>query len=112
MKLTVENLIALDTQLDRVIPKVQALLAMEPALDRFNTTLENMMATAQEFKTTLAEIDAETTRIANAIQVLVDRITAGGMSGPEEAEVKAELTAHLDRLKGIGHDPANPIPPA
>lgn len=110
MKLTVSNLIALETHLDRVIPKVQELLAMEPALDRFNTTLENIMATAAEFKATLAEIDAETTRIANAIQVLIDKIAVGGMSADEEAEVQAELTGHLDRLKGIAADPNHPIP--
>lgn len=107
----IAKLIALNALLDQVLPKLQTLIAAEGVIGRIATNLEKIMATAQEFKATLAEIDAETTRIANAIQVLVDRITAGGMSGPEEAEVKAELTAHLDRLKGIASDPEQPIPP-
>lgn len=58
----------------------------------------------------VAAIDVETTRIAGVLQALKDQLAEGGMSATEEAEVLASLQAQVDRLKGIGVDPAEPIP--
>ncbi len=41
---------------------------------------------------------------------LVSKLAAGGMTDAEEQTVLDALTAESDRLKGIGVDPANPIP--
>lgn len=78
------------------------LLAIEAMLDRINPKLEQAMATAEQFQTLLAEIDAETTRIATKIEELVAKILAGGMSAADEDATKAELQTAVDRLKTIG----------
>ena len=83
----------------------------EAALDRFQQKLEKTMATLQNFQDLLAAMDTETTRIGNKIQSLVDQLAAGGMTPAEEAQALASLGAFADRLKTIGADPANPIPP-
>jgi predicted nucleic acid-binding Zn-ribbon protein len=69
-----------------------------------------IMATQAEFNVILSDIDAETNRIAAKIQELVDKLAAGGMSATEEDAVKAQLSTQLDKLKGIGADPTNPVP--
>ena len=69
------------------------------------------MAKPASWDALLAAFDAETTRIANKIQTLLDQIAAGGMSELEEAEVQASLQAQVDRLKLVGADPVEPIPP-
>lgn len=90
---------------------LKTLLEIESALDRIQEKAEHAMATLQSFKDLLAAVDAETTRIANKIDELVAKLEAGGMSASEEAEVQEGLTALSDRLKKIGADPAQPIPP-
>jgi hypothetical protein len=69
------------------------------------------MARPVSWDALLAAFDGETTRIANKIQRLLDQIIAGGMTEPEEAEVQASLQAQVDRLKLVGADPVEPIPP-
>ncbi len=68
------------------------------------------MAIPQSWADLIAAFDAETTRIANKIQELLDKIAAGGMSAAEEAETQAGIQAQVDRLRTIGADQANPIP--
>lgn len=69
------------------------------------------MAKPGDYTSLVAAIDAETTRIANKIQTLLDAIAAGGMSAAEEDAAQASLQAQVDRLKTIGADPVEPIPP-
>jgi hypothetical protein len=69
------------------------------------------MARPVSWDALLAAFDGETTRIANKIQRLLDQIIAGGMTELEEAEVQASLQAQVDRLKLVGADPVEPIPP-
>lgn len=69
------------------------------------------MAKIDEFRTKIGEIDAETTRVANKIDELVGKLAAGGMTDEEEQEVFNALGAVSSRLKAIGTDPDNPVPP-
>lgn len=84
----------------------------EDMIDRIHLKLEKTMATLQNFKDLLAAIDAETDRLAKKIADLVAQLTAGGMTEAQETQALAGLTAVADRLKTIGADPTNPIPPA
>lgn len=87
------------------------LLLIEAALDRIQQKQEILMANLQNFKDLLAAVDIETTRIADKIADLVSQLESGGLSEAAEAEVLAGLQAQVDRLKTIGHNPADPIPP-
>lgn len=89
---------------------IKVLKRIETALDRIQQKLEGTLATLQNFKDLLAAVDAETTRIGDKIQELVDKLEAGGMADAEEAEALAGLSAAADRLKSIGSDPSDPIP--
>lgn len=60
-----------------------------------------------DFETFRQAVDAETTRIAGKFeQLLAKANTPAGLSPAEQAEA----TATIARLKGIGADPADPIP--
>lgn len=84
---------------------------LDQALDTLQQKADKLMASLQNVKDLAAAIDVETTRIANKIDELVAKLAAGGMTEEEEAEALSLLTAQADRLKTIGHDPQNPIPP-
>lgn len=71
---------------------------------------KDIMATQEEFNEILSQIDSETTRVADKVQQLMDQLATGGMSADQEAQVKADLQAQLDKLRGIGADPTNPVP--
>lgn len=53
----------------------------------------------------IAEMDADTTRIAAKIADIQARLDAG------DASAASELGPLADRLKTLGADPANPVPP-
>ncbi len=90
---------------------LKTLLLIESALDRIQQKQEKIMANLQTFKDLLAAVDEETTRIADKIEALVAQLESGSLSEAEEAEVLAGLQSQVDRLKTIGHDPADPVPP-
>ncbi len=90
---------------------LKTLLLIESALDRIQQKQEKIMANLQTFKDLLAAVDEETTRIADKIEALVAQLESGSLSEAEEAEVLVGLQAQVDRLKTIGHDPADPVPP-
>lgn len=87
------------------------LLKIESAVDRINQKWEGLMAKAQDFKALVDEINVETDRVAAKIDELTDKLEAGGMTEAEEAQALTDLRAVSDRLKTIGKDPADPIPP-
>lgn len=80
-------------------------------LSKLNAIETLVRQSMDEFRAALAAIDAETTRVADGIAALLERLANGGLTPAEEAEVKAGLDAHLNRLRGIAVDPENPIPP-
>lgn len=75
------------------------------SLTTLNERMRELMATVEEMRATIADIDVETTRVADEIAELVARIEAGGMSAAEEAQVKADLDAQLAKLRAVGHTP-------
>lgn len=90
---------------------LKTLRQIESALDRIQQKTEQAMASLQSFKDLLAAVDVETNRIAAKIDELVAKLEAGGMTEAEEEEALAGLSATADRLKTIGANPADPIPP-
>jgi len=90
---------------------LKTLKQIESALDRIQQKADKAMATLQSFKDLLTAVDAETNRIAAKIDELVAKLEAGGMSEAEEAEALEGLSAVAERLKTIGANAADPIPP-
>lgn len=84
-------------------------------LKRINTKLDQMeakiMASLADFQTALKAVDDETTRIANYIQDLLAKLSAGGMTPDEEATALAGINAAAERLKGVGVSVEQPVPP-
>ena len=80
-------------------------------LDRIQEIKELIQMVKTEFLAAVAEIDAETTRLADYIQTLVDRLASGGMSSEDEAAVFAALQSATTRLKGVAANPDAPVPP-
>lgn len=78
--------------------------------DCLKRKVDYLMKNAEEFSAAIAAIDAETTRIADKLEELFDRITEGGMTAEEEDATYAELGGLLTRMRSIGHDPVNPVP--
>ena len=66
------------------------------------------MATIQDFRAALAEVDAETNRIAAVITDLVNKISAGGLTADEEAEALAGIQSAANALKAVGATPPTP----
>lgn len=60
-----------------------------------------------------AAIDAETNAVASRLDALKAELAAAVAAGQAPtAEQLAKLSAISDRLKSLGSDPAQPIPPA
>ena len=70
-----------------------------------------MPPTKADFDALVAAIDAETTRIGQKILDLLAKIAAGGMSPEEEQAALDSIAAAAERLKLVGADVDNPIPP-
>jgi hypothetical protein len=69
------------------------------------------MATKQDFEDLRVAVNDATNMIAARIQVLLEKLTAGGMSAMEEEEVRAGLQVAVEQLKVLGADPVDPVPP-
>ena len=69
-----------------------------------NRKVDAIMAVGVETARVIADIDAETTRIA----VKLAEVIANSDLTPEE---KAAFDSLIVRLKAIGADPENPVPP-
>lgn len=64
----------------------------------------------QELTDALARINTETDNLAVTVTALRDQIKTT-MTTQEVADVTSGLNAVADRLKGIGADPSEPVPP-
>lgn len=73
-------------------------------------TQKQMADLSIEFTEALAAIDAETTRIAEAVEALEGQITGQGMSEAKEAELLAVTKSLATRLRGIAANPEAPVP--
>lgn len=69
------------------------------------------MATVAQFQAALAAVDAETTRIAAKIDALIAELNADALDSAQEEAAFAGLQAAADRLRLVGVDVANPVPP-
>lgn len=90
---------------------IRQLLLAEQVLDLIQQKMETIMATAQNFKDLVVAINAETDRLAAKIQAFIDAENAGGLTPAEEEAHLADLQSVVDRLKVVGANPADPIPP-
>ncbi len=91
---------------------LQYFLDVEKTLDRCLSKGDLFMAKLHDFKTLLIDVEAETTRLGTRIDELLAKLEAGGMTEEEEAEVFDGFKAVSTRMKGIGVNPDQPIPPA
>ncbi len=88
-------------------------------LDLILTRLESLMASVSEVKQLVSDLNDETNAVAAkidaqaaAIQALKDQIAAGTpVSQADLDAIGRGLTAVSDRLKTLGADTSNPIPP-
>lgn len=90
---------------------VDVLNTLRHDYDCLKRKVNYLMKTAEEFRTAIKAIDTETTRIADKIDELMERLDAGGLTTEEEEEIHAELSGVTERLRAIGHDPNDPVPP-
>lgn len=99
-----------DRKLDHVLHVVSALAAQE----------KQVMAGVNDIKQLVRDLDDETNAVADKvdaqtakIQELKDQIAAGGtVSQADLDEIAAGLTPISDRLKSLGANTDQPIPPA
>ncbi len=77
---------------------------------RIDSTLEKIMAVADDIKAAIANLDTETTAIGALITSLAGKIK-NSMTDAEVADVKGAFTALSDRLTSLAVDPSAPVPP-
>lgn len=94
---------------DTMSPDELALLTTEVRAG-FQRTQESLMALAEDLAALRQQIDVETTRIATILQTLVER-ARNSLTDAEKAQNDADFQAVIDRLRAVGADPVNPIPP-
>lgn len=82
------------------------------SLHALHRKVDYIMRTLDEFKAAIAKIDAETTRIAAKIDDLIAQLQTQGLTDSEEQQVFDDLGAVADRLRTVGADPDNPVPPS
>lgn len=87
--------------LDVVLPKTVTV----------RNNMEVTLSKAQNFSELLNSMEAETTRIGTAYDEIFSKLQAGGLTPEEEDAVFARGTALNNRLKEIGKNPDQPIPP-
>ena len=84
--------------------------------DKLDTIIENqekLMSKADELKAELVEANEVTNELAADVDDLLKRMAEGGLSPTETEEVKAQLAALKEKLKGVAalHTPvASPGP--
>jgi hypothetical protein len=59
-------------------------------------------ATLQDFRDAIAQVTAETSRIATLITGLLARLRAGGLTAAAENDVFTEIQTAVDALKSVG----------
>ena len=67
------------------------------------------MAASKELKDLCREIDTATDAVAVILTDLRDRVKTS-MTQAEVDEIKAELSARVEELKGIAKNPDEPVP--
>jgi len=89
--------------LKAIVTLAGRLTKLETELKRTNAHMETLEL---KFTAALAEIDAETNRIAAVLEDLKGQITGQGIPAVKEAEILALLSAQVTKLKGVGVAPA------
>lgn len=85
--------------LKALIQLASRLKALEVETLRLKKSMESLET---KFIAALAEIDAETNRIAQALTELKEQITGAGIPAVKEAEILSLLEAQVVKLKGVG----------
>lgn len=110
---TIERgLAAADRALGEALKSINAqLVGLQRLTNRVLEKEKTIMAFGQETLDLMKQVDAATTDVADRIQKLIDA-QASAPTEEEKAKITAAINAELDRLRGLGRDPNNPIPPA
>jgi len=69
-----------------------------------------LMTTTEDLLAAMADVELETTRIADAL-VLLQAEKEAAVSPDDAAIVQGKIDAHLERLRGMAKDPMHPVPP-
>lgn len=70
-----------------------------------------ILAKLSTFNDLLDAMNTTTNEIASNVQILIDKLNAGGMSETEEQEVLAKMQTQADALKAVAASSSNPAPP-
>lgn len=100
----------------------ESLRGVNRKLDKIITQNKGLSVTVEGLKNSVKALDAETTSLATrieahqtaqdaAIQALKDQLAAGGTITEADLDgVGVDLSAEVDRLKGLAKDPEAPVP--
>lgn len=74
--------------------------------------LKKLMIDAQQLLDGIKAIDAETTRLADSFAAQAALLADRNITEAQAKTILDGMNADLDRMRGIGVDPANPVPTA
>ena len=80
----------------------EQLREVENQVDRITNKWRLLMATIQDFRNAIQDINLETNRISAVIIDLLDKIRGGGLTDVEEEEALASIRAAAEALKAVG----------
>jgi thiamine biosynthesis lipoprotein ApbE len=75
--------------------------ALEVKIDRILHLQERIMSVVDDLKQELVAINAATNEIASDVTALLAKVTDGGVSAADAAELKTSLVAIRERLTGV-----------
>lgn len=90
---------------------ILALGAAVWALTRNHAIERTVMATKAEVTELVSEFNDATNAVEVRVARLEELVKAAGLNEADETELFAELRGIRTRLRGLGADPATPIPP-
>jgi predicted nuclease with TOPRIM domain len=80
-------------------------------LEELRKFKEEIVSRLEEFQNAIHALSEETTRIGDLIDDLQERLKRDDLTDEQEQEVLAQLHQAADRLRALGTDPENPVPP-
>ncbi len=105
---TGNDLFKIEQRLGRI---EQDLKRIQGGIDALLSQGVRLMALADDIKTALANLDAETTAVGANIAALAAKIT-NSMTDQQVADIKASFATLSTRLTTLAVDPTVPVPPA
>lgn len=83
---------------------------MRSLFGALNKKVGSIMARLGEVEKLISDINDATNQVADRITALTDKLSTN-MTGEEVDQIKTDLQASVDRLKVLGANPSQPVPP-